>query len=333
MGKHQITEAIPGIPLRGSVQRWSTDDVPEAHRVDYYADTLASAVVPLAIMRRGDGPFEATLVSGTCGPIGMIAATGSPLVFVRGPSELRRTTEHGFRLILNRATAWDLDQRGASRLECGDAAFLDSRYGHRTELHPGFDTLQLKLPDSWLRQWIPDPGLFSGRVFRNRTGGWAGALTAYMRMLTPEFLATAPLPAGMIADHLGTLLALVASDLTGSARAQGPVVASLVERIQRQIRERCTERELTAADVASDLNVSLRTLHRAMTANQLSFGACLLGCRADVGIRMLTSALFKRLTVAEIARRCGFADASHFARVVSHRTGRTPRQLRALAAE
>ncbi|TDG16906.1 AraC family transcriptional regulator [Paraburkholderia silviterrae] len=43
---------------------------------------------------------------------------------------------------------------------------------------------------------------------------------------------------------------------------------------------------------------------------------------------MLQSRAFDHVTTAEIGRRAGFADASHFVRVIRQRTGRTPRQLR-----
>jgi len=46
---------------------------------------------------------------------------------------------------------------------------------------------------------------------------------------------------------------------------------------------------------------------------------------------MLTSPLFDRVTTAEIGRRAGFLSASHFARVMRSRTGRTPLQLRRAA--
>jgi AraC-like DNA-binding protein len=43
---------------------------------------------------------------------------------------------------------------------------------------------------------------------------------------------------------------------------------------------------------------------------------------------MLESPLFNRVTTAEIGKRAGFPDASHFVRVVRKRTGRTPLQVR-----
>jgi AraC-like DNA-binding protein len=50
--------------------------------------------------------------------------------------------------------------------------------------------------------------------------------------------------------------------------------------------------------------------------------------RADVALRMLESAIFRQLSIAEIGRRAGFADRAQFARVLRARSGRTPSQIR-----
>ena len=59
----------------------------------------------------------------------------------------------------------------------------------------------------------------------------------------------------------------------------------------------------------------------------------LIESRARVAMRMLTSPLFKRVTTSEIGRRAGFLSASHFARVMRNRFGRTPLQLRRAVLE
>jgi AraC-like DNA-binding protein len=43
--------------------------------------------------------------------------------------------------------------------------------------------------------------------------------------------------------------------------------------------------------------------------------------RVDLAVRMLQSPLFDRVTTAEIGRRAGFTDASHFVTVLRKRTG------------
>jgi len=94
------------------------------------------------------------------------------------------------------------------------------------------------------------------------------------------------------------------------------------------IRQRCADTSLQTADVASSLNISKRSLHRALAACGEPFGAMLIQARVDLAVRMLQSPLFDRVTTAEIGRRAGFSDASHFVKVLRSRTGQTPLQMR-----
>ena len=100
------------------------------------------------------------------------------------------------------------------------------------------------------------------------------------------------------------------------------------DQVYDHIKQRCPETSLQAADVASSLNMSKRTLHRALAACGETFGAMLIQARVDLAVRMLQSPLFDRVTTAEIGRRAGFSDASHFVKVLRRRTGQTPLHMR-----
>jgi AraC-like DNA-binding protein len=102
---------------------------------------------------------------------------------------------------------------------------------------------------------------------------------------------------------------------------------TLAARIRDCTVQRCPELFLTAADVASSLNISVRTLHRSLAACGQSFATLLIDARVAQASRMLGSPMFAAVNVAEIGRRCGFADASHFTRVMRRRTGCSPLQI------
>jgi AraC-like DNA-binding protein len=48
---------------------------------------------------------------------------------------------------------------------------------------------------------------------------------------------------------------------------------------------------------------------------------------SGVGYRFLAP-LFDRVTTAEVGRRAGFSDASHFVKALRRRSGQTPLQMR-----
>jgi AraC-like DNA-binding protein len=309
------------------IQRWSTAEVPESQRLDYYAAALADAVDPMCITRREVGPFHAEVAALACGPLSAIRVVGSEHGCVRGAREVARSGEHHFRLILNAASSWELNHRERSLLRPSDAVLLDSRIGHTTELHGSFDVIHLKLPEAWARQWIPDPAAIVGRAIRSESG-FGRVLTSYIGQLSPDFIARSPLPLTVLADHLGALLALAAGELGGVDAWPKRRDVAMFERINECIVQRCAESSLTASDLATSLNISTRTLHRTLAACGQAFATMLIAARVDLAIRMLESPLFNRVTTAEIGKRAGFPDASHFVRVVRKRTGRTPLQVR-----
>jgi AraC-like DNA-binding protein len=121
---------------------------------------------------------------------------------------------------------------------------------------------------------------------------------------------------------------LTAAELSGSRVASTPLDRSVRDQVCDHITQRCPDASLRAADVATSLNMSTRTLHRALAACGETYGAMLIQARVDLAVRMLRSPLFDRVTTAEIGRRAGFSDASHFVKVLRRRTGQTPLRVR-----
>lgn len=306
------------------ISRWSTDDVVAEQRLDYYAGALGSAVDPMCIGGVGDVPFSAQLTTATLGPISSVRVIGTPHTLQRGPREIARSGEPHFRLILNLSCNWHLHHRGSADLRPRDLVLIDSRHAHSTEISDSFDVLHLKLPAAWIARWVPHAANMAGQPIRFDQS-WGNALSSFVAQMSPEFAVRAPLPPHLVADHLGVLLSLASGHLSpGSVPAPERTLAS---RIRDCTIQRCSEMFLTAADVASSLDISVRTLHRSLAACGQSFATLLIDARATQASRMLESPMFAAVNVAEIGRRCGFADASHFTRVMRRRTGCSPLQI------
>jgi AraC-like DNA-binding protein len=187
--------------------------------------------------------------------------------------------------------------------------------------------LNVQLSEQFVRKWIPNPAALS-RKHICRDSQWGRVLASYVAQLAPEFVVQAPLPQAVLVDQLGALLALTAAELSGSRVVSTPVERSVRDQVHDHIKQRCPDASLHAADVASSLNMSTRTLHRALAACGETFGSMLIEARVDLAVRMLQSPLFDRVTTAEIGRRAGFSDASHFVKVLRRRRGQTPLRMR-----
>jgi AraC family transcriptional activator of tynA and feaB len=102
----------------------------------------------------------------------------------------------------------------------------------------------------------------------------------------------------------------------------------LRERTKDAIRMRSTEPGLTASDVAIELGISERTLHRRLASDGKTFASLLLQFRIDKAKRMLDAKNFESVTIAEIGRRAGFADSSYFGRTIKRELGLAPEGYR-----
>lgn len=313
--------------MADEIKRWSTADVTQAKRLEYFASALSESVYPLGIDRADPQSFHAEVSFAHLSSIGVCKTVGSPHHSYRGRTELARTADHSFTLLMLLQTAWTADHRGSLELSPSDVLIIDSEYALKTDITKPFTSIAVAVSESWLRQWLPNPNVIAARRIPGNSL-WGHALSSYVSELTPDLAAAPPLPLPVIADQVGSLLSLTAISVRGANLANTRIQRSLYERILDCLMQRCTEWELTATDIAFSMNISLRTLHRIFaTANQ-TFGAALIEARARVALRMLKSPSFNRLTTAEIGRRAGFPSASHFSRVIRNRTGLTPLKLR-----
>ena len=311
----------------GVIRRWSTNDVAPADRIDYWTERLSSAFVPLAVGIADPLNFESEMGSASLGSVNVLKHRGSAHTCFRTRSELSRSSEHGFNLVLLLSGAWNVTNRGDMRVRAGDLMVHDSLYPSHSATQTRFSCVNLQLSPSFLREWLPNPAWLVGRTI-SRDSQWGRVLASYIAQLSPEFVVQAPLPQSVLVDQIGSLLALTAMELGNGEVRRTLARSSLCEQIRDQVKQRSPRSSLQAADIARSLNISTRTLHRALAACGETFGALLIQSRVDVAMRMLGSPLFDRVTTAEIGRRAGFSDASHFTRVLRRHTGQTPMRVR-----
>lgn len=310
-----------------SIVRLSTRDVAPADRLSYASWILSSSLAPSALTTSTPSEYELDVRALELPSIAIVAQSGSPQRSIRARPEIRRTAQRYCFLVLVVSGSWHVARPTRTRFGAGDLIFYDSRDPLDCDLQRNWNDLNLQLSEQFVRKWVPCPAALTRRNIC-RESQWGRLLASYVAQLAPEFVEHAPLPQAVLVDQLGALLALTAAELSGSAIASTPVERSVRDQVHDHIVQRCSDTSLRAEDVSRALNVSARTLHRALAACGETFGAMLIQARADLAVRMLKSPLFDRLTTAEIGRRAGFADASHFVKVVRRQAGQTPLRMR-----
>lgn len=316
---------VPG-PTPCPIRHWSTDAVAPAQRLDYWVGAISEGFLSMGAdaMRPG---FNGSLTSVPFGAIALNQVQADPQRVWRTRREIAQNADRNCYLIGDLNSAWRVRQDGhVATVQHGDFVLVDSRRPYEFAFDEGVRCVSLELPLHWVTQWIAAPEAHVARPFRRGAeGGWGDALASFARALRPAVGAAPPLPAPLIVDQLGALLAMACGGPAGQAPADR---SGLPERAMDVIRQRLAEPGLTGADVARSLGVSVRTLHRHLAARQSTFAGLLLAERMRVARQMLTSPHLARVSSAEIGRRVGLLDPSHFIRLCKRAHGVTPAQLR-----
>lgn len=311
-----------------AIRTWSTDAVPAAQRLDFWVGAICEGFLEMSATSPVASRFGASLESAPLGPIGVHRVRGSAQDVYRTRRAIAHSRENFFYLLCKTDGAWSAGQAGHSaRLLPGDVVLVDSRQCYEFHFPVCADTVSLELPTRWVESWLADPARHLGRRIDGGSG-WGRVLSHFMVQLSPETAALPPLPAALLTDQLGALLALAAGGDIQATRNSEPGAVDLRRRVAEAIRERYAEPGLTAATMAAGLGVSERTLHRCLATGGSTFAQQLSECRMAVARRMLNDARFDALSIAEIGRRVGLADASHFVRQCRKHLGHTPGMLR-----
>jgi len=133
-------------------------------------------------------------------------------------------------------------------------------------------------------------------------------------------------PAG-VRGARDALLELVRGTFMGEFDDVEPRLAPVLARAAMKIADsRLPDPDLAPRSLARELNVSVRTLHRAFAAAGEPVAAYIRRRRLEEA-RLELAAPLRQLTVSEVAARWQFADHSHFIRAFTKQYGETPAQF------
>lgn len=307
----------------------STDEVAPDVRVRYWRDAVHEAVVEMDLLPSMRSDFHSEIELCPLSNIVPHQARGSPQKISRNRFEIARGDKNAYYLISQSRLPWRSCHAGHDRLiKAGESVLIDSRIPYAFSFDSGFDDLSVELPVDWVERWLADPHQVIGRPIP-ATQGWGLALRGVKEALVPRELVGLGVPDELIEDQLGALLALA----SGSRIDVHQVDQELYPRCVRVIRSRMAKPGLVASEIAQACSVSLRTLHRVFAAKNRTFAGVLMEVRVDEATRMLIDTRFRDLTIAEIGRRCGFLDPSHFARQFRRLRKLGPREFRRISSK
>jgi len=202
-----------------TMHRWSTDAAAPAARLDYWIGAVCEGFLEMDVTSPQASRFEAELTSAPLGALQLNRVRGSAQDVYRTRRAVARSRDNYFYLLFKTDHAWVAVQHGRqARLLPGDLVLVDSRHCYEFHFGESCNTLSLELPTAWGERWLPDPAA-QAALRIDGSSGFGAALSAFARKLQPEVALTPPLPAELLTDQLGALLALATTGAATTATA------------------------------------------------------------------------------------------------------------------
>ncbi len=232
------------------------------------------------------------------------------------------------------AGRFQLAQHGrTASLTPGDLTVIDPAAPF-TMTYPGdFAQTTVRIPREQLGLPRRIVDLAAARPFSSATDPLADLVRQYFTLLADNAeLRHGPHADEVIEAGMQLLRGLLAGRAGDEERAREPLQETLVQRVLAYTQSHLAERDLNATRIAAAHNVSVRYLYVLLAREDIVLGERIRTERLAAARRELASPAGRRRTIAAVAARWGFADATHFAKVFRRQYGQTPRAWRAAQA-
>ena len=303
---------------------WSTQDVDQRSALAYWVETVCDRFLELDIQAAPRQRFSARLDQVELGPTTLNFLEAGSQRVRRTAARIARTRYPGFILLQLRTGQLALRQHDrAVHLHSGECVLINGSEPYDLECPRITSAAALRMPEDWLRQWLPRPQDCTARAICG--SDWGAALCAAVGSLRRETCTRLALPPAVVSEQIAALLALALGNQS-EPESQG-LLASLTQ----TLRERLDDPDLSPTTVAVEHGISKRTLHYAFAAGQTTFAERLMQLRLSRAREMLGDPASATLAIEDVAARCGFGDPSHFARRFRQQFGQPPLQFRRAA--
>lgn len=303
---------------------WSTDDAAPGMGLSYWIEAICEAFLEM----KADGNrenFAAQLTKFQFGPIDLNFVETDPQEVWRTRAAIARSRENFFYLLYMHDGHMGVAQGNRDAVIApGNCVLVNSREPYRFSLPDRNHCLSVQIPQRWLRTWLPEADDATVITLADHSP-WGATLASALGNLRPAALDRIALPFGVVADQIGAMLALATGH---NAAPLTPHGSALLHRLTRTIAEQSSDPVLDPAAIAAAHGISKRYLHLVLAQGGTSFGAVLIETRLNRAKALLEDRRFSRISISDIAWRCGFSNPSHFARRFRQRFGIAPALLR-----
>jgi AraC-like DNA-binding protein len=321
---------------------WTTAGLAPEEQQSYWADVVCKAFTPLtphrALSHRegsaAPNGVPGWVTSSPLGPVNTAEISSCTQLLVHGRREVAQSSDDVYFVNLQLAGSCLVEQDDKRCVvEEGSFAVVDARRPFTQEYRETaggqpWRVLSFRIPHSHWTEAASASVAIATPVSTTRGDGVAvGSLMTALWAERAELSVAASQAMGRAFAHTLAATVSVRSNVE-SLLEHGGVNDAVVRVARAYIREALPSGRVTALEAARRVSMSVRSLHRAFQAQELTFAECVreerfLGAKSD-----LEHPVAGR-SVADVAARWGFCDSSHLTRTFKRRLGCTPTEYRA----
>jgi AraC-like DNA-binding protein len=321
-------------PAKVNLRAFSTDDVHPRDRFAYWSDAVCASFVRLDCDRNGERatPFYGSIHTSAVDQINLSKVVAAAQLVTRSPAQIARSSDTDLLVSVQVEGNGSVEQDGRiAALQPGDFALYDSTRPYKLRFAGAFQQVVLQMPRAKLIDRIG----VTETITAVRVSGQSGLgriISPVLGGLASELAELEDPVAGRLCDNVLDFLALgLLSQRPPESAGRSLSCINILTRAKAYIAEHHVRPELSPADIASGIGVSVRYLNRILATEDSSLTFYLREYRLGRCQRDLQNPALSRIPIGNIAYAAGFNDLAHFSRLFRARYGMSPREARRAA--
>jgi len=309
---------------------FTTDGVQESDRFQHWREICEDRLVPMAQKRINDEPFEAR-ISGAS--IGGLNFTNFELRNVRAET-ISRSLNHKnnkpevlfISLVISGSVKSEQNDRAIVDFP-GDLSVRDTNTPWVIEHAGHSEVLAIEVPRYRLESVLGPARGLTGLPANSRlpTTSLARSFLCDLSRMGDQLTPSA-------AERMASIgIDLITASLAERLAIQVPEVSYetlILQRAKSYIAQNLSDPTLDPTKIAAQGGVSLRRLQNLFQKSGDSIAASIWRQRLEMAEKQISDPVNIRLSLSELAYRCGFADQAHFSNRFRARFGMSPREYR-----
>ena len=310
---------------------FSTGDLKVRSSIAAWNDGVAARIEAMDFKPAKPETFSAHLADSDLGPLRIARLTCAKAVIERGAAHLARTGRPIYFLMVQISGSSEVSHYGnVITLTEGDFVLCDGAAPLKIKFADDVEVLFLKVGASTLKEHLPSPECFCGRLLRANEGLTATAAAMALGLFSH-------LEAGLslhyqerVARHLLDIIATAYALAFDTPASRSSIVSGRCATVKLFIEQHLRDPDLTPRSIAEGTKLSSRYLRMIFASENETVSAYILRRRLEQCARQIADPAWRGHSMTEIAFGWGFNSAPHFTRTFRDRYAMPPREYRRL---